>query len=416
MSGDEVAIEVRDVHKSFRIPMSGARSRRSRWLHPVEVHRPQELHVLRGLSFDVRRGEFFGVVGRNGSGKSTLLRMLSSIYHVDRGSVRVSGRVGPLIELGVGFDPELSARENVVLNGVMLGLSPAELRRKTDEVLEFAEVERFGDVPLKNFSSGMRVRLAFAALVQADPDILLIDEILAVGDAGFREKCNQTFDDLKRSGKTIVFVTHSMFDVERFCDRAMLLEAGEIAELGEPSEVARRYYEVTLRYRRGETDVIAQHAEPPSGDLARISQLRLAHTNGHVPDAQVVDAGAPIEIEVMVDVIGKLRAAGLRFELRGEHGARIFAPPDEAVTVEPVDCSPGDSILATASVENRLSPGRYLVSCALLHADGERHVPASEAKSLDFVVTGEARRGAGLISLEHDVRLEPHSRPAQQAR
>jgi ABC-type polysaccharide/polyol phosphate transport system ATPase subunit len=415
MSGDQVAIEVRGVHKSFRIPNAGQRSRRSKWLHPVEVHRPQQLHVLRGLSFEVRRGEFFGVVGRNGSGKSTLLRMLSSIYHVDRGSVRVSGRVGPLIELGVGFDPELSARENIVLNGVMLGLSPRELRRKADEVLEFAEVERFGDVPLKNFSSGMRVRLAFAALVQTDPDILLIDEILAVGDAGFREKCDQTFDDLKRSGKTIVFVTHNMHDVQRLCDRAMLLEAGEIAELGEPSDVARGYYEVTLRHRRGETDVIPQDVEERA-DLARISRLRLARTAEEVLDAQVVDAGASIEIEATIDVIGNLCATGLRFELRGEHGARIFAPPDEAVTVEPVACLPGDSILAKASVENRLSPGRYLIACTILHADDGRHVPASEAKSLDFVVTGEARRGAGLISLEHDVRLEPRSRNATAAR
>jgi ABC-type polysaccharide/polyol phosphate transport system ATPase subunit len=413
MSGDGVAIEVRDLHKSFRIPTPGGRSLRSRLLHPVEVSRPQQLHVLRGISFDVRGGEFFGIVGRNGSGKSTLLRTLSSIYHVDRGSVRVAGRVGPLIELGVGFDSELSARENIVLNGVMLGLSPRELRRRADQVLEFAEVEQFGDVALKNFSSGMRVRLAFAALVQADPEILLIDEILAVGDAGFREKCHQTFDELKRSGKTIVFVTHNMHDVQRFCDRAMLLEAGEIAEFSEPADVTRRYYEVTLRHRRSETDVVEQpETDRAAMDLARIAELRLSRSDGVGLDDQTVDAQSPIEIEARIDPLGPVRASGLRFEIRTEYGARIFAPPDDTVGVEPVESAPGETIVAKASIENRLAPGRYVITCTVLHEDEGRPIAASPAKSLDFIVAGEVRRGKGLVFLAHDVQLEPARFPA----
>ena len=195
-----------------------------------------------GSSFDIHQGEFFGIVGRNGSGKSTLLKILASIYKADAGTIRMAGRLAPFIELGVGFNPDLTARENVTLNGVMMGLSQREARRRLDAVLDFAELEEFVDLKLKNYSSGMLVRLAFSVMIQAEADILLIDEVLAVGDAAFQQKCRDVFADMKDGGRTIVLVTHDMTAVQRYCHRAMLLDEGERPLHRRPGGGRRRQY------------------------------------------------------------------------------------------------------------------------------------------------------------------------------
>jgi ABC-type polysaccharide/polyol phosphate transport system ATPase subunit len=206
----------------------------------------RELKALRGISFDVHQGEFFGIVGRNGSGKSTLLKVLASIYRADSGRIRMAGRLAPFIELGVGFNPELTARENVELNGVMMGLGRREARRRLDSVLDFAELAEFVDLKLKNYSSGMMVRLAFAVMVQADADVMLVDEVLAVGDAAFAQKCTDVFREKRSAGKTLVLVTHDMASVQAFCDRAMLIHDGEQRFLGDPEEAALRYYRLNF--------------------------------------------------------------------------------------------------------------------------------------------------------------------------
>ena len=200
-SDGPVTIEVRGVHKTFRIPEQRVDSLKERVSHPLTRVDHRELHALKDISFDVHRGEFFGIVGRNGSGKSTLLKILASIYRADAGRVRMAGRVAPFIELGVGFNPELTARENGVLNGVLMGLTRREAQRRLDAVIEFAELEDFADLKLKNYSSGMMVRLAFAVMVQADADIMLIDEVLAVGDAAFAQKCMDVFHERVRRAR-----------------------------------------------------------------------------------------------------------------------------------------------------------------------------------------------------------------------
>ena len=202
----------------------------------------RDLHALRGISFDVHKGEFFGIVGRNGSGKSSLLKVLASIYRADAGRVRMAGRLAPFIELGVGFNMDLTARENVLLNSVMMGLTRREAGRRFDAVLEFAGLEEFLELKLKNYSSGMLVRLAFAAMVEADADIMLIDEVLAVGDAAFAQKCMDVFRARRDAGKTIVLVTHDMATVQGLCDRAMLIHDGEQQYTGDAEEAALRYY------------------------------------------------------------------------------------------------------------------------------------------------------------------------------
>ena len=189
----------------------------------------------------MRRGEFFGIIGPNGSGKSTLLKILAGIYRQDSGTVRVSGKLSPFIELGVGFNPELNARDNVLVNATLLGLTRRDLDEKFEPIIAFAELERFVDQKLKNYSSGMQLRLAFSIAIQVPFDILLLDEVLAVGDAAFQEKCFATFDEMRAANKTIVFVSHDLNTVRQYCDRILLIQNGVAEALGPPAEVIERY-------------------------------------------------------------------------------------------------------------------------------------------------------------------------------
>jgi ABC-type polysaccharide/polyol phosphate transport system ATPase subunit len=243
-----IAIEAREVQKGFWIPHDRQTTLKERALRPRSwLHaEARQLEALRGVSFDVERGEFFGVIGRNGSGKSTLLKLLASIYKLDGGSIRVAGRLAPFIELGVGFNPELAALDNVVINGVMMGLSPSEARARFDKVIAYAELEDYTDLKLRNYSFGMQVRLAFASMLEVDADVLLVDEVLAVGDLAFQQKCIASLMEKRRAGTAVVLVTHDMEAVQRYCDRAMLIEDGLVETIGQPAQVVERYIEVIL--------------------------------------------------------------------------------------------------------------------------------------------------------------------------
>lgn len=236
-----VAIKVDNLHKSFRLPTERANGLKQaifNWFKGVKGY--TEHQVLRGVSFEVKKGEFVGIVGRNGSGKSTLLKLLAGIYYPEQGTISVDGTLVPFIELGVGFNPELTGRENVYLNGALLGFSRKEMDAMYDEIVHFAELEPFMDAKLKNYSSGMQVRLAFSIAIRAKGDILILDEVLAVGDAEFQQKCNDYFASL-HGEQTVILVTHSMENVRRFCDRAILIENGEVATEGNPEDVAKAY-------------------------------------------------------------------------------------------------------------------------------------------------------------------------------
>jgi ABC-type polysaccharide/polyol phosphate transport system ATPase subunit len=235
------AIEASHLSKTFLIPHEQRTTFKEYFLHPLRRSSYEENRALVDVSFAVDTGEFFGVVGPNGSGKSTLLKILAGIYQPDTGTVRIRGRLSPFIELGVGFNLERSARENVRINGTLLGLSRGELRDRFDEIFAFAELERFVDQKLKNFSSGMLVRLAYSIAIQVPFDILLLDEVLAVGDQAFQEKCFATFDRFRAEGKTIVLVSHDLESVIRVCDRALLLEGGHVKALGPAAEVVDAY-------------------------------------------------------------------------------------------------------------------------------------------------------------------------------
>ncbi|CAN5570991.1 hypothetical protein BH10ACT11_BH10ACT11_19400 [soil metagenome] len=233
-------IEVDHVSKGFRLPVRSADTLRERVVGRVRpTHR--ELQVLRDISFDIREGEFFGIAGRNGSGKSTLLKLIAGIYRPDRGQIRGRGRIAPVIELGIGFNPELPAYDNVVMNAVMTGLTPQEAKRRFGEIMEFAELGEYEYLKLKNYSSGMYARLAFSIMIHVDADLILFDEVLAVGDFQFQDKCGDVFREMRRTGKTAIFVSHQKLVMEELCDRAILLENGEIKVHGTPTEVGTAY-------------------------------------------------------------------------------------------------------------------------------------------------------------------------------
>lgn len=238
-----VVLRVDHVAKMFRLPTeqaTGLKMAFLNWMKGIKGYTEQ--HVLRDINFEVRQGDFFGIVGRNGSGKSTLLKIISQIYTPEHGSVTVKGKLVPFIELGVGFNPELTGRENVYLNGALLGFTRAEIDAMYDDIVEFAELEDFMDQKLKNYSSGMQVRLAFSVAIKAQGDILVLDEVLAVGDEAFQRKCDNFFAEIKKDPtKTVILVTHSMDSVKKYCNKAILIKDGEIIASGDKNDVADRY-------------------------------------------------------------------------------------------------------------------------------------------------------------------------------
>lgn len=236
----EVALKVEGLHKSFRLPHDNQSSIKGRLVN-FRKRGYETQKVLKGISFEVHKGDFLGVVGRNGSGKSTLLKLLAGIYSPNKGTITINGKLTPFIELGVGFNPELSGRDNVFLNGALLGFSRAEMEKKYDEIVRFAELGRFMDQKLKNYSSGMQVRLAFSIAIQANTDILVLDEVLAVGDEAFQRKCFNYFKKLKQDKKTVILVTHDMGSVRKFCNRAIMIDKGEIVCSGTPEKVTNYY-------------------------------------------------------------------------------------------------------------------------------------------------------------------------------
>ena len=291
------AIVVEGLSKTFHVPQQRYTRLRERLVDRFRSEPPELLPALDAVSFEVRKGEFFGVAGRNGSGKSTLLRCVCGIYSYEEGRIEVRGRLAPFVELGVDLRPDLSARDNVILNATMLGLSRSEACDRVDAILAFAGLEEFETMRLRNFSSGMKVRLAFSVAIQVDADVLLVDEVLAVGDSSFQRRCFQEFDRLKREGRTVVLVTHDMEALRRHCDRALLLETQQVIAVGEPERIADRYEELNRRnYGPGDLYV----SERPSGQDGGPAQ-------DSAPAASALAAGAETYRPVAVgDDLGRL--------------------------------------------------------------------------------------------------------------
>ena len=393
MQSPQPSIEVTDLHKGFLIPRAEHRSIR----HPAGLVRTSKrrLDVLDGITFTVPRGGYFGIAGRNGSGKSTLLKVLGGIYPPDQGTVRVEGRIGPVLDLGVGFNPELPARDNAVINGIMLGLSRKQARQSVNRILDFAELEEFAEAQLKNLSSGMRMRLAFATMLETNPDVLLVDEVLAVGDQRFQERCTAAMEDVRRRGKTIVLVSHSMPTVERLCDRAMLLEEGKIDRIGDPSEIAARYMEINAT-------ATPESSRDAPGLALPISPLSLG---GDAGGRATIGSGETIELRAELELDQTLLRPLVRIEIRNARGARIFVSPETPLLDSFSDrLQLADGCVVEARIENRLVPGEYVAVMTILREGRHgRSILAFKPISLGFNVAGQAMRPAGLVTLNHEV-------------
>jgi ABC-type polysaccharide/polyol phosphate transport system ATPase subunit len=397
----DVAVEVRGLAKTFRIPTLRVDTAKERFAGLFRRPAPRLLEVLRDIDFEIYKGEFFGIVGRNGSGKSTLLKLLASIYRADAGRIRIAGRIAPCIELGVGFNTELDAYENVVLNGVMMGLAPREARARFDDVIEFAELGEYTDMKLKNYSSGMLVRLGFSLATQVDADVLLVDEVLAVGDAAFQQKSFDAFAEQHARGKTIILVTHDMGIVESHCDRALLLDRGDIVASGDPGEVSRRYMELNFPDKgqalRGEEVSVDGGAR-----RAVITDVQLRDPSGDA--ATTFEQGEPIGIEMTVEASARLERPVFGFEFLNAEGQIVFAPkPTPLPEGRPME--EGEKVIVRARLDNRLASGHYFVNCGVALEFEDLHPVAYRRSAADFVVFG-TRRWGGLVELDFDADVE----------
>jgi ABC-2 type transport system ATP-binding protein len=295
---DDIAISVEHVSKTFVLPHERTTSLKSMIVNFYKKRRTFEKQMaLKDISFDIKKGEFFGIVGRNGSGKSTLLKLLAGIYSPSSGAIHINGKLTPFIELGVGFNPELTGRENVFLNGALLGFTRKEMSAMYDDIVEFAEIERFMDQRLKNYSSGMQVRLAFSIAIRAKSDILLIDEVLAVGDAGFQAKCFEYFRTLKEEKQTVVFVSHDMHSVQEFCDRALLIDMGDMKLLGDTNDIASQYLlDVTKT-----TTKPKKAGEDPDQDAVVLKKLKVTKPSHTFAPSETLTFSIEYEIKRPVD-------------------------------------------------------------------------------------------------------------------
>jgi lipopolysaccharide transport system ATP-binding protein len=344
--------------KSLMMPFRGAKRNQ---LNPAQ----EEFWALRDVSFEVRPGDRLGIVGRNGAGKSTLLKVLSRITEPTQGSIKIKGRIASLLEVGTGFHPELSGRENIYLNGAILGMSKSEIQRKFDEIVAFAEIEKFLDTPVKRYSSGMYVRLAFAVAAHLEPEILIVDEVLAVGDAQFQKKCLGKMEDVGKEGRTILFVSHNMATVKQLCTRAILLQSGTIVDDGSPAQVISRYMQNTIQGSVSGNGKVYKHIQ---GDRrAEITKISLNESDGQ---EAIVSIFEPLQLTIDYQIkhpIDEFECFVLVHTIEdGEVQASLFQR-DSGTTVTP-SAATGQ---LTLKFQNQFLPGRYVLSAGIF--DKNRH-------------------------------------------
>lgn len=390
MSDENIAIKVDNISKSFKLPHERHSSMKSRLTSIRKVKRGFEIQkVLDNISFEVNKGEFFGIVGRNGSGKSTLLKTIAQIYTPDSGGITVNGKLVPFIELGVGFNPELTGRENVYLNGALLGFNRKEVQAMYKEIVEFAELEKFMDQKLKNYSSGMQVRLAFSIAIRAKGDILLLDEVLAVGDSSFQQKCFDYFEKLKQEKKTIILVTHNMESVKRFCSRALLLEDGVIKLIGSPEEVADQYLLDNIDTKE-KTDGLQKKLDETQKFTESVKELSL-----RLNSKKSLSSGDELKFTIKYKLSKKFNPA-LAFTIKkdgisvAEMNTLSIKIPSKTGISHTVDFQ---------SPLKAFNPGVYKIDIAVINGDN-RTLMAFKLKTEDFIITGHDETRGGPINLD----------------
>jgi ABC-type polysaccharide/polyol phosphate transport system ATPase subunit len=435
MSPPRPAILVDGLSKTFQLPREHVHTLKEKALHPLRRAEHDTLRALRNVSFAVEPGEFFGVVGRNGSGKSTLLKCLAGIYRADAGRIYVDGRISTFIELGVGFNPDLAAYDNVLLNATMLGLSPREARRRFDRIIEFAELEDVVDLKLQTYSSGMMVRLAFAVMIQVDASILIIDEVLAVGDAAFQQKCFEEFARIRSSGATVLLVTHDMAAVQRFCDRAMLLESGRRVELGDTELVAGRYLQLNFSEQAREME--KQSAEVAEGGVAVADEPSSTPAEPVFEEeerlgdgkAEIVEAWFENERGEPVDVVEAQDrtafCARVRFHERLQDplfGVSLFNPRGDYVFGANNVRHPksgvfdaGEEVVFSVRFDAFLAPDRYWATPVVAREQSGVALHDHRSRLVSVMVTAARRAGEGLLEVPFDLEVQRTNAPAHKA-
>ncbi len=402
----QTAIRVEGVSKLFKLPHEKSGSIKSKVINFRK--RGYELQqALNDVSFEVKKGEFFGVVGRNGSGKSTLLKLLAGIYTPTKGHVQINGSLTPFIELGVGFNQELTGRENIFLNGSLLGFDRKEMQAMYQDIVEFAELERFMDQKLKNYSSGMLVRLAFSIAIRAQGDILLLDEVLAVGDAAFRQKCNDYFANLKRDKQTIILVSHSMAAIERYCDRALLLEAGQVVRVGSSAEIASLYEDMILK-EEGEKANKAIKAQSQESAAKKSDINALVRITQGGKRVKSVKALKDFQVEIKIKSRKDIPEAYAGLSIRNSEGQIVLA-------LDTIDYI-GETLLEknkerkiVVSPDNVFTNGVYYVTLAVgnagdLSEDDDDRQLFKQRNIASFTIFGIRKYGNSLIHPHCEVR------------
>jgi len=319
----ENAIEVHDIKKSFRVYLDKGRTLKELVLFSKR-RKYEERQVLQGISFEVKKGEALGLIGHNGCGKSTTLKLLTRIMYPDSGTIEMRGRVSSLIELGAGFHPDMSGRQNIYTNASIFGLTRKEIDARVDNIIEFSELEAFIDNPVRTYSSGMYMRLAFAVAINVDADILLVDEILAVGDANFQAKCFNKLREIKANGTTIVIVSHSLGQIEEICERSIWIHEGKIQKEGNPREVHPAYLEYMGQKRpEAASEKVKSGGERPGDGRVRIKTVEVI--SGKEGESNVFRTGEPVTLNISYNVVEKVEEASIGLEVYNGDGVKCYS-------------------------------------------------------------------------------------------
>ncbi len=398
---NDIAISVKNVSKTFKIPHEKISSLRGAVTGAFKKGGFEEFKALDDVSFEVKKGEFFGIIGRNGSGKSTLLKILAGIYQTDSGSISIDGRISPFLELGIGFNPELSGRDNVYLNATVLGLTKKEIDEKFDSIVAFSELERFIDQKLKNYSSGMQVRLAFSVSIHANREILLMDEVLAVGDSNFQSKCLEEFNKYKEMGKTVILVSHDIATVQRYCDRAMLVRNGKIVKIGKADEVGDAYIyenmsdeEDRMAGNESSIKVINHEKIDKAAEIIKVEFL-----NKDEIKKSVFNSGDDIVIRIYYESKIDIKNPVFGVALYMQDGIMLFGPNTKTSKVK-LDSICGNGFVDFIIIENIFIKGIYRVTVSIY--DWKCIIPIEfKDMSYTFSVVSDNDNWNGLINLKH---------------
>jgi ABC-type polysaccharide/polyol phosphate transport system ATPase subunit len=404
----EIAVKIEHVSKTFRIPHEKVSSVRGAVVNMFRQSTYEEFQALDDVSFEVKKGEFFGIIGRNGSGKSTLLKVLAGIYQPDAGKVAIDGMISPFLELGIGFNPELSGRDNVYLNATVLGMTKKEIDQKFNDIVAFSELERFIDQKLKNYSSGMQVRLAFAVSIHANRDILLMDEVLAVGDGNFQAKCLNEFLQYKKMGKTVILVTHDISVVQRYCDRAVLLKNGKIEAQGNVHQVVNEYYKQNREDQNAQKKAPAKKAaggekdeRPYEENVVSIDSLKvISAENGTEETLQV---GEKVKVQVRHTFLKQVTNPIFGIIVRNSAGQQIFATNTLMQQINTGVFEPGVACVEYV-FNSYFAAGTYTITPAVAHESATVFYDWQEEMK-SFSVQSLYTSG-GIIEMKHEINIK----------